>query len=169
MPFHATIGAYLPELIYDANDGIVTTLAVISGVVGAQLSTQVILILGFANLLADGISMGASDFLSERSKVHDRLNFFQASKKGLATFGGFILAGIVPLLAYILPWFPDQPFAFAALMAAATLFAVGAARALFTDRGWLRAGAEMLLIGSAAGAVAYGVGMLGASYTSGWN
>ena len=62
------VGAYLPELVYGANDGIVTTLAVIAGVVGAELSTQVILILGFANLFADGISMAASNYLSERSR-----------------------------------------------------------------------------------------------------
>ena len=44
---------YLPDLVYGANDGIITTFAVVSGVVGAALSETVILILGFANLLAD--------------------------------------------------------------------------------------------------------------------
>lgn len=48
-----------------------------------------------------------------------------------------------------------------------TLFAVGASRAFFTDRGWLQAGLEMLLIGSGAGFVAYGVGSLGAWLTGG--
>jgi vacuolar iron transporter family protein len=61
------ITEYLPELVYGANDGIVTTLAIVAGVFCAQLSSQVVLILGFANLLADGISMGASNVLSERS------------------------------------------------------------------------------------------------------
>jgi hypothetical protein len=45
---HAMIGKYLPDLILGANDGIITTLAVVSGVVGAALSSTVILILGFA-------------------------------------------------------------------------------------------------------------------------
>ncbi len=63
----ALVRKYLPDLIYGANDGVVTTLAVISGVVGASLSTTVILVLGFANLLADGFSMGASNVLSRRS------------------------------------------------------------------------------------------------------
>lgn len=56
---------FLPQLIYGASDGIVTTLAVVAGV---DLPVSVILILGFANLLADGISMGASAVLTERSK-----------------------------------------------------------------------------------------------------
>ena len=67
MELRATIGKYLPDLVFGANDGIVTTLAVVSGVVGASLSSTVILILGFANLLADGFSMGASNVLSRRS------------------------------------------------------------------------------------------------------
>ena len=58
---------YLPDLVYGANDGIITTFAVVSGVVGANLSERIILILGFANLVADGFSMGASNFLARRS------------------------------------------------------------------------------------------------------
>ena len=42
---------YLPDLVYGANDGVITTFAVVCGVVGAGLSETVILILGFANLL----------------------------------------------------------------------------------------------------------------------
>lgn len=158
-----TIERYLPELIYGANDGIVTTLAVVAGVVGAGLSTQVILILGFANLIADGVSMAASDVLSERSRASDRRpTLRQASRHGAATFVGFVCAGIAPLLAYVLPLAEEDRFASALGLAAATLFAVGASRAFFTDRGWLRAGLEMLLIGAVAGALAYGVGLLGA-------
>ena len=60
---------YLPDLVYGANDGIITTFAVVSGVVGAALSDTIIVILGFANLLADGFSMGASNYLARRSNV----------------------------------------------------------------------------------------------------
>jgi vacuolar iron transporter family protein len=57
------LGLFLPDIIYGANDGIITTFAVVSGVVGGNLSSQVVLIRGFANLLVDGVSMGASNFL----------------------------------------------------------------------------------------------------------
>jgi len=63
----ARLGHCLPDLVYGANDGIITTFAVVSGVVGADLSRTIILILGFANLFADGISMGASNYLARRS------------------------------------------------------------------------------------------------------
>ena len=48
---------YLPEFVYGGIDGAVTTFAVVAGVIGASLSPAIVLILGFANLFADGFSM----------------------------------------------------------------------------------------------------------------
>jgi len=159
------VGKYLPDLIFGANDGIITTLAVVSGVTGAALSSTVILILGFANLVADGFSMGASNVLSRRSDVQNGAipTLTVAAGHGLATFLGFILAGLIPLLAYKLPWFGGERLAAATALALVTLFAVGASRAAFTERGWLGSGMEMLLVGALAAGVAYGVGALGAA------
>ena len=60
---------YIKEIVYGANDGIITTFAVVSGVVGASLSERVIIILGLANLVSDGFSMGASNYLARRSHL----------------------------------------------------------------------------------------------------
>lgn len=59
---------YLGEMVYGGLDGIITTFAVVSGVAGAQLGTPVILILGLANLLADGFSMATGAYLSSKSE-----------------------------------------------------------------------------------------------------
>ncbi len=61
-------GRYLADFVYGANDGIVTTFAVVSGATGGALASGVIIILGIANLIGDGISMGLSNFLSIRSR-----------------------------------------------------------------------------------------------------
>lgn len=166
-PARATslIKRYLPELVYGSNDGIVTTFAIVAGITGASLSQQAVLILGFASLFADGISMAASDILSERSKSEDRPGLRRASRHGLATFLGFVLAGVVPLIAYLVPDPGMSRFALATGLAAVMLFAVGASRAFFTDRSALRAGVEMLLIGVAAGGVAYAIGNFGSRIT----
>src|SRR6056297_4065392 len=97
------LGANLPDLVYGANDGIITTFAVVSGVVGANLAPEVVLILGFANLLADGVSMGASNYLAKRSRGEDEelLSRRDAAWQGSITLIAFILIGAVPLLAYI--------------------------------------------------------------------
>lgn len=60
--------SYLRDWVYGGIDGAVTTFAVVSGVVGAQLSSGVILVLGAANLLADGFSMAASNYLGTRTE-----------------------------------------------------------------------------------------------------
>jgi len=56
-------GVYVGNLVYGANDGIVTTFAVVAGSMRALLLHGVIVILGLANHLADGFSMGASNYL----------------------------------------------------------------------------------------------------------
>lgn len=62
---------YLRDWIYGGIDGSVTTFAVVSGVVGARLSPWIILVLGFANLLADGFSMAAGNFLGTKAEHED--------------------------------------------------------------------------------------------------
>ena len=59
---------YLGNLVYGGLDGIITTFAVVSGVVGASLSPEIILILGISNLLADGFSMATGAYLSAKSE-----------------------------------------------------------------------------------------------------
>lgn len=62
---------YLRDWIYGGIDGAVTTFAVVTGVAGAQLSTWIILALGFANLFADGFSMAASNYLGTKAEFDD--------------------------------------------------------------------------------------------------
>jgi VIT1/CCC1 family predicted Fe2+/Mn2+ transporter len=158
---------YLPDLVYGANDGIITTFAVVSGVVGAGLSERIILILGFANLLADGFSMGASNFLARRSYADpsERADHSEAFRHGVATFVGFIVAGMVPLAAYLAPIPEDARFPVAIVLTLATLYAVGSSRAFVTHLGWIRSGLEMLLVGALAAAVAYSIGALASALT----
>ncbi len=60
--------AYIGDMVYGGLDGIVTTFAVVSGVAGAQLGVHVLLILGLANLFADGFSMATGAYLSARAE-----------------------------------------------------------------------------------------------------
>lgn len=62
---------YIRDWIYGGIDGAVTTFAIVSGVAGAALSPLIVLILGFANLIADGFSMAASNYLGTRAEQDD--------------------------------------------------------------------------------------------------
>ncbi len=217
---------YLGEMVYGGLDGIVTTFAVVSGVAGAQLGSDIVLILGLANLFADGFSMATGAYLSSRSdqeyyererererwevdhfpegeraellevyrkrgydekdaaalvEVHsrnperwveammfDELGMVEDNRRpvrsGLATFAAFLVAGSVPLLAYLVGLFveipPDTAFRLSLVLSGVALFALGAAKVLVTERSLLRSGLETLLVGGLAAGVAYVVGAL---------
>jgi len=154
-------GAYIGNFVYGANDGIVTTFAVVAGATGALLSPGVIVILGIANLLADGFSMGASNFLAVRTE-HDLARkdsgFAQPFEHGLVTFVAFVGAGIIPLIPYLFSFSGAQQFFVSSLLAGLAFFAVGASRRLVTNGSFMKGGLEILLIGGIAAFVAYGVG-----------
>ena len=154
-------GAYIGDFVYGSNDGIVTTFAVVAGATGALLSPGVIVILGLANLLADGFSMGASNFLAIRTEnelAKKQAEFTTPFQRGLVTFGVFVAAGVVPLVPYIFGFSTDHQFAVSSLLAAGMFFSVGAARTLITKGNFLKAGIEVLIMGGIAALVAYGVG-----------
>ncbi|ESR22899.1 VIT1/CCC1 transporter family protein [Lutibaculum baratangense] len=54
--------SYVRDWVYGAIDGAVTTFAIVAGAIGAELSPRVVIILGVANLLADGFSMAAANY-----------------------------------------------------------------------------------------------------------
>lgn len=73
---------YLGEFVYGGIDGSVTTFAVVAGAVGASLDSSIIIILGFANLFADGFSMSVGSYLSSKSerdnfKKHQKIEYWE--------------------------------------------------------------------------------------------
>ena len=219
-------GKYIGDIVYGALDGIITTFAVVAGVQGAQLSNSVVLILGFANLLADGLSMGVGNYLSTKSELEyikkerkreeweiehipegerreikhiyqkkgfkgkqldnivkiitsnkkvwvdtmmlEELGLIEENKtpfmSGLATFVAFVIAGLVPILTYVLalfaPALSNSLFLGSIILTIIALFALGAAKTYVTGIDWKESGLEMLIVGSIAAVVSYGIGYL---------
>jgi VIT1/CCC1 family predicted Fe2+/Mn2+ transporter len=221
---------YIGNVVYGGLDGIITTFAIVSGVAGAQLGAGVVLILGVANLLADGISMATGAYLSNRSEreyyererqreqwqitqypaveqqvlrgiyasagyndtdaerlveiqarypdrwattmLIEELGLLADERKpwgiALTTFAAFVIAGVVPLLVYILGFFmpiaPTVAFVISLILSALALFGLGAAKVWVTERNPWRSGLHMLLVGGLAAGVAYVVGVLLSQY-----
>lgn len=63
-----TLGEFIHDVVYGGNDGIVTTFAVVAGTMGADLPRYIVIILGLANLFADGSSMATGAYLSLRAE-----------------------------------------------------------------------------------------------------
>lgn len=213
---------YLPEVVYGSIDGIVTTFAVVAGAAGAELGLSVVLILGMANLFADGLSMSIGAYLSKKSeqdnyRKHERVEAWEIAhmpeaerqevadiyrakgfsgeeldmvvnrivsnkkvwldtmmkdelgmswddksplKAGFFTLMAFVVAGAVPLVAYLLAHqgAAASPFVVAAVVTLLTFIIIGHLKNYVTQAGWLRSVLETVLLGTAAALVAYLLG-----------
>jgi vacuolar iron transporter family protein len=156
---------YIRDFVYGANDGITTTFAVVAGVTGGALSARTILIVGAANLFADGLSMGVGNYLSIRSNESARaaieLPEEEASpiRHGAMTFAAFVVAGAVPLLPYVIG---SGSFLLCVLLTLGALFAVGSTRSFVTVEKWWVSGLEMLGLGVVVAVAAYASGAVAA-------
>jgi VIT1/CCC1 family predicted Fe2+/Mn2+ transporter len=155
---------YVRDLVYGANDGLITTFAVVAGVAGGELSSRATLIIGAANLFADGLSMAVGNYLSIRSHegalAAQNLPEEEArpARHGVATLLAFVGAGSVPLLPFVFLPHVSARLELSILLTFSTLFAVGALRSIVTVERWWRGGLEMLLLGVAVALAAYASG-----------
>ncbi|MGI9383431.1 MAG: VIT1/CCC1 transporter family protein [Methyloligellaceae bacterium] len=76
--------SYVRDWVYGGIDGAVTTFAIVAGVVGAELNARVILILGLANLLADGFSMAAGNYSATKTEVDDYRRLREVERNHIA-------------------------------------------------------------------------------------
>ncbi len=154
---------YLPEFIYGGIDGVVTTFAIVAGVVGAGLNPGIVLILGFSNVLADGFSMASSNFLAERAETRmGRGSDKKPLRTAFATFSSFVLLGTAPLIAFLFEflfgWFSGQQFTISIILTSLAFIVIGFIKGGVTGQNRIRASLETLLIGGVAALVSYFVG-----------
>ena len=155
---------YIRDMVYGANDGIITTFAVVAGVTGGELSPRAVLIVGAANLFADGLSMGVGNYLSIRSnesaRAAENLPEEEANpaRHGIATFLSFFAAGAIPLVPYVTPLVDSSRLAASIFLTFGGLFLIGSLRSLVTIDRWWIAGLEMLALGAVVAVGAYASG-----------
>jgi predicted membrane protein (TIGR00267 family) len=165
---------YVPEFVYGGIDGAVTTFAVVAGVIGASLSYKIIIILGLANLFADGFSMAISNYLSSKSQldVHRSHKDFisikrengNPKKNAFATFISFFIIGLIPLIPFILAHFwenlVEKQFLYSFFFTGIALALVGAIKGRIVKKHPIKSAIETLIIGGIAALLAYFIGLL---------
>lgn len=156
---------YVRDVILAANDGIVTTFAVVTGSLGASLSPSVVIILGFANLFADGISMATSSYLGIKSEIEYEQESgqkvkvgYKPLKDGIITFVSFVVAGLIPLISYVLNF--NNKFLVSVIAVLLSLIVVGVFRGLITGKNVFRTVLENILIGGSATFISFYVGKI---------
>lgn len=78
--------SYLRDFVYGAIDGTVTTFAIVSAVAGAGLSAGIIVAMGLANLVGDGFSMAASNYLGTKTEEQLREKARREEERHIAYF-----------------------------------------------------------------------------------
>lgn len=149
---------FLGEFVYGSIDGIITTFSIVAGSVGGGLSRNVILILGFSNVISDGFSMGVSRYLSASAEISQGLlKGKNAFISGLATFISFVIVGMLPILPFLIS--DGLEAKQMSLIIALSMFAlIGIIKGYVTKESVLRSGIETFLIGTMAALLAYGIG-----------
>jgi len=160
-------GNYLAEFVYGATDGTITTFAIMAGAVGASLDSGVILVLGFANLLADGFSMAVSNYLSTKSQRDldkDSENPKKPLKTAFATFFSFVLIGFIPLLsftfAFLNSFLEENKFKVSVILTSLAFVIIGLVKGVATGKNKTFSSFETLLVGGIAATIAFVVGYL---------
>ena len=156
---------YLPEFVYGGMDGAITTFAIISGVVGASLGSAIILILGFANLFADGFSMAVSNYFSVKSR-NEMLKEPEKNprKTATVTFLSFFVMGLIPLFSFVVAAITknssliENQFRYSVVLTALALITVGWFRGVITGKHKIKSVFEIFLIGGIASLLAFSIG-----------
>ena len=151
---------YISEFVYGAVDGTVTTFAVVAASAGAGISSAVILILGVANLIADGFSMGSSAYLAASATQK------RASPKiiGAVTFLAFVAVGSVPVLPYLVDVIAGSKtpsttlFYVSSALTAVAFLTIGFIKGKVGNQSPWREAAITLLLGAVAAGLAYFAG-----------
>ena len=162
---------YLSEFVYGGLDGAVTTFAVVAGATGARFDTKILLVLGFANLIADGFSMGVGSYLSTKSEQELMTKRGESIKdepspviNGTTTYVSFILVGLVPLLSYTVDALfdlqSDNLFAVAIVLTALAFGGIGVLKSRVAQAPIIRSVAETMILGVIAASLAYVLGDL---------
>lgn len=213
--------SHLGDAVLGGIDGCVTTFAVVGAAAGAGFPARVSLVIGLANLVADGFSMAVSNFQSAHSQrdliarsrreeerhvelvpegereevrqifaakgfsgetLESIVRVITSDKKlwvetmlreelgldpegprplhaAIATFLAFVAVGVLPLIPFFVPGLAGaNPVVPSAIFAAFAFLAIGMIKGRVTSRPVFLAGAETLLAGGAAAALAFAVG-----------
>lgn len=159
---------YISEFVYGAVDGTVTTFAVVAASAGAGISSAVILILGVANLIADGFSMGSSAYLAASAEHEEPARDTQkrASPKiiGAVTFLAFVAVGSVPVLPYLIDVVAGSKapsttlFYVSSTLTAVAFLTIGFIKGKVGNQSPWREATVTLLLGAVAAGLAYFAG-----------
>jgi VIT1/CCC1 family predicted Fe2+/Mn2+ transporter len=166
------------ELVFGVEDGVVQNMTLIAGMVGAALSSKIILIAAAINAIAGVLSMSMGTYLSSQAErdvalagqnASDRtsidpepaVNDHSPRRDALVMASAYAVGATIPLLPFIGGFLDDGPaLVLAMALAGLTLFFLGVGKGSLSNQHRIRSGLQMLVLASAAGLAGYFLGVL---------
>lgn len=138
-------------------DGVISSFAVLAGVHAGALGGRAALVVGSSSVLADGLSMGVSEYLSSTAEQATERRPVSPGLLGLTCLGSFVGCGIVPIVAYLIT---NENLVSCAFFSLTELMVLGSLRTCASRERLLLGLGQTAMLGALAGGVAYGVGVL---------
>lgn len=154
-----TLILYVRNFIFGAEDSLVSTVGLLTGVATAGLSTKEIVISGVILICVEAFSMSVGSFLSERTIEESSLNYDKQKSKSLLAalimFISYFFCGFIPLFPYIITT-TDRAFWFSIIFSSISLFILGIISAKILKTKILKNALRMMIIGG----FAIGIGVI---------
>jgi VIT1/CCC1 family predicted Fe2+/Mn2+ transporter len=152
---------YIHSIFFGVEDSLVSTTGALAGIAISANSKELILVTALVIIAVESTSMGASEFLSEETEEDIEKQKMPANPKisGLLVFVAYVLAGLVPLMPYLLlPHLTAIPFSIG--FALVGMVILGIIKGKVTKKSSLRSAGEVLIIGGIATAIGVAVGLI---------
>lgn len=150
---------YVRNFIFGAEDSLVSTVGLLSGIAVAQVPRATIFLTGVVLLFVEAFSMGVGSFLSEHSTQESQADSTVSAKEStiaaIIMFFSYFVIGFIPLLPYN---FFEVGLAFKTSIIASliALFALGLGSSKILKTPLLKNGLKMLILGG----IAIGLGII---------
>ncbi len=156
------------EIVFGLEDSLVSTLGAVTGIAAGTHNSYVVILSGLVLIVVESISMSAGSYLSSKAaaeveETHGtegrRLPHVFPLRAGVVMFFAYILGGFFPLGPYLL--LPiERAILPSVIITLVVLFLVGAWKASFTRRSWVKSGLEMMAVSMTAAFLGYLIGRL---------
>lgn len=154
----------LRELIFGLEDGLVSTLGVVTGMASGLSNSSVVILSGIVVVLVESLSMAAGTYLSNKAeydlnKKHAAPVLFAA----LVMFVAYVLGGSIPLLPYFF-LSVNQGIVGSVIATVISLYLVGYYKGVVTRTNRVKSGFEMMTVSLLAAGLGYIIGAIGSRY-----
>jgi VIT1/CCC1 family predicted Fe2+/Mn2+ transporter len=155
--------SYLKAFVLGGVDGVITSFAVAAAASLMKEATSTVVVVGFSSVVADGLSMGISEYLSSSSERAITSRVGDPFWLGVVCFSSFVIFGGIPLLVFLVA---KQKLLACACIALVELMILGAGQTQLTREPILKGLLRTTLLGACAGITAYAVGYLASNHAA---